>query len=237
MKKRIITIALSFMIVAFYAQDTTISTSTQLPVKKHLNELGLDVTPFIKFYLNFSANNYYYQPNYMLTYRRYFKKSNLRAAIGGNYTFSESPSPYNGDSLDINYTNKQSSFVFRLGYEFFQDLSKRWQVFYGADVNVSNAHQRNDAQYWNGGYSNGVETNSTGFGLAPMLGLRFKINKRISLITETSFLMQYSENSSYRYYRPVTSNYPSIPNDPKTTTKSFNTTFNYPLSLIFTVNL
>ena len=71
----------------------------------------------------------------------------------------------------------------------------------------------------------------------PLIGFRFKINKRISLTTETSFLLQYMENSSYRYYKPVNGNYPSKPNDPKTITKAFNTTFNYPIGLILTVNL
>lgn len=240
MRKLILTSVLTLMLAHFYGQDTikSISTSTQIPVKKHLNEVGVDITPFIKFYLNFSDNSgWYYQPNYMLTYRRYFKKSNFRSAIGGNYLYSETPSPYNGDSLKIKYYNRQSSFVLRIGYEFFQNLSRRWQVYYGADLTTSYSHQRNDAPYWNGGYANGQESTAKGFGLAPVLGVRFKMSKRISLITESSFLIQYSESSSFRYYLPVTGAYPPKANDPKTTNKTIGTTFNYPLALILTFNI
>ena len=238
MKKSVITFVLTLVLAHSYGQDTLKSNLTQTPEKKHLNELGLDMTPFIKFYLNFSDNNtFYYQPNYMLTYRRYFKKSNFRSAIGGNYSYSETPSPYNGDSLKIKYYNKQSSFVLRVGYEFFQDLSKRWQVYYGADLTTSYSHQRNDALYWNGGYANGIESTTSGFGLAPILGVRFKMSKRINLITESSFLLQYSTSSSYRFYLPMTGAFPPKANDPKTTNKTIGTTFNYPLSLILTLNI
>lgn len=234
MKKSVITFAFTLVLACSFGQDTVKSSSTQPPEKKHRNELGLDMTPFIKYYLNFSDNFDYYQPGYMLTYRRYFKKSNIRSAIGGNYLYSEIPSPYNGDSLTNIFYNKQRSLVFRLGYEFFQDLSKRWQVYYGADLNATCSYQRNDAPYWNGGYANGYETTTAGYGIAPVLGIRFKMSNRISLITESSFLIQYYTSSSYRYYIPVTSAYPPKEDDPKSTNKRIGTTFSYPLSLVLT---
>lgn len=238
MRKSVITLVLTLLLAHSNGQDTLKSNLSQTPEKKHLNELGLDMTPFIKFYLNFSGNSSFFnQPNYMLTYRRYFKKSNFRSAIGGNYSYSETLSPNNGDSLNIKYYNKQSLFVLRIGYEFFQDLSKRWQVYYGADFTTSYSHQRNDALYWNGGYATGIESKASGFGLAPVLGVRFKMSKRINLITESSFLLQYSTSSSYRYYLPVTGTFPPKANDPKTTNKTIATTFNYPLSLILTLNI
>lgn len=238
MRKPVILFALTLVLSRSYGQDTLKSNLTKIPEKKHLNELGLDMTPFIKLYLNFSNNGgYNYQPSYMLTYRRYFKNSNFRSAIGGNYLYSESPSPYNGDSLNIKYFNKQSSFVLRIGYEFFQNLSRRWQVYYGADLRTTYSHQRNDAPYWNGGYANGIETTDNGFGLAPVLGVRFKMSKRVSLITESSFLLQYSTSTTYRYYLPVTGAYPPKPNDPKTTNKTIGTTFNYPLALNLTLTI
>jgi hypothetical protein len=207
------------------------------PQKKHLNELGVDMAPFLKFYLNFSGNGGVYQPNYMLTYRRYFKKSNFRAGIGGNYLHSEIPSPYNGDSLKTKYLNKQSSFAVRIGYEFFQEISRLWQVYYGADLITNYSHQRNDVTNWNDGYAAGQENTSTGFAIAPVLGIRFRINKRISLTTESSFLFQYTSTSAYHYYLPVTSAYPPKANSPKTTNKVFGTSFNYPLSLILTLSI
>ena len=235
MRKSIqITIVLTIMFLSSYGQDTL----RQGPKKKHLNELGLDMTPFIKFYLNFSGNgSFNYQPNYMLTYRHYFKKGNLRSAIGGNYYYSESSSPYNGDTLNLKFFKKQSSFELRVGYEFFQNLSRRWQVYYGADLRTSYFYQKDDAPYWNGGYANGIENISKGLGLAPVLGIRFKMSRRVSLITESSFLIQYSESSTQRYYLPVTNSYPLKANDTKTKNRSFGTIFNYPISLVLTVKI
>ncbi len=48
------------------------------------NELGLDVTGFIKFFTGFNSdNNFDYEPTYYLTYRRLMGKQNFRAGIGG----------------------------------------------------------------------------------------------------------------------------------------------------------
>jgi len=238
MKKYVFTFVMTLLLTQVFSQDTLKSNLTQKQEKKHLNELGLDMTPFIKYYLDFSDNNTFnYQPTYLLTYRRYFKKSNFRSAIGGNYLYEENPSPFSYDSLNTIYTNKKSSFVLRVGYEFFQDLTKRWQVYYGADLITNYSFERNDAQYWNAGYSNGYESKTSGFGIAPVLGIRLKMNKRISLITESSLLLQYSKSTSYRYYLPESSAYPNKANDPQKTNKSFGTTFNYPLSIILTINI
>ena len=221
------------------AQDSihTTFSSTQTPAGKHANELGLDLTPLIKNYINFSNTSTYYQPNYMVSYRRYFNKSNFRAAIGGNFLNSESPSPYNGDSLNTRYFNKQQSFVLRAGYEWFQNLSPRWQAFYGADLVVGYSKQRNDAPYWNGGYANGQENTAKSLGIGPVLGIRYRLNSHVSLITESSLLFQYSETSSFRYYLPITKAYPALPNGPKATNKTTATLFSYPLSIILTVNI
>jgi hypothetical protein len=230
----VITFALISLFQNIHGQDTI----KPRAAKEHLNELGLDMTPFIKFYLDFSDyGSGYYPANYFLTYRHYFKKGNLRSGLGGNYNYSQTPSPYNGDSLKIKYESRQKSFEFRIGYEFFQNLSKHWQVYYGADVIAGYYYLKNDAPFWNGGYANGTENETQAIGLAPVLGVRFKISNRLSLLTEANFLVQYSQRSSSRYYLPVTSAFPPKANDPKTTTKSIGTTFNSPIALILTLNI
>jgi hypothetical protein len=237
MKKNIITCIFTFVLAQGHAQDTlrSLAAPTPGPAKNHPNELGLDVTPFLKFYLDFSYNGgYNYQPSYMLTYRRYFKKSSFRAAIGGNYIYSESPSPFNGDSLKIRNYNRSSAFVFRVGYEFFQELSRRWQVYYGADLATEYSHQRNDALISGGGYFHGQENAVKGIGIAPLLGIRFRLTPRMSLITESRFLVQYSETTSQRYYTPISRAYPPKKSDPRRTIKTTGTTFYYPLSIILT---
>jgi len=57
------------------------------------------------------------------------------------------------------------------------------------------ATQKNDAPYWNGGYANGYMTKSQIYGIAPLLGFRFLLNKRLSISTETSFSLTSNKNS------------------------------------------
>jgi hypothetical protein len=233
MKKSITSLALVLLTMSGNAQDSLQTSGA----KNHLNELGLDATPFIKFYSTFSDRGLYYQPNYIVTYRRYFRNSNFRSAIGGNYSFTESPSPYIPDSLNKKYYNRSKYIILRVGYEFYQSLSRRWQVYYGADLVGSYAESKNDDNYSNGGYVVGTESKAKNIGVAPVLGLRFRINKRISLITESSLLIQYSESSSYQFYSPATSAYPPIPNDRKQSGIALGTSFNYPLALILTISI
>lgn len=237
-RKLLLVCFLTTVINYSFSQDTLKDNSKDNSNKKHLNELGIDMTPFIKFYVNFSDHyNYYYAPTYMLTYRRYLCNSNLRSALGGNYSLSSAPSAYNGDSLNINYQVKFSTINFKLGYEFYQNLSKQWQVFYGADFSTFFTNNKNDVQFFNGGYATGVNNITKGFGLIPVLGIRFKMNNRLSLITESSIVFQYSENHSQRTYSPIHGAYPPKSNDPKVVKKTFSTSFSSPLSLLLTFTL
>lgn len=205
-----------------------------LPVKKYRHEFGLDFTPFLKFYVDFSQNGYNYQPAYYLTYRYHFKKSNIRAAIGGNFSTRDISSPFSTDTHT--YTDKAYSYNFRIGYEFFENLSRRWQVYYGLDFRPGYSYEKNDAPYWNGGYANGSENQSANYGIAPVLGLRFKPAKRIGIITEASFQYTISRGSSQRYYIPVNSSYPALPNDPVQKSKSAFTSFSFPLAIVVTID-
>ncbi len=173
----------------------------------------------------------------MLTYRHYFKNGNLRAGIGGNSYYNEFSSPYNGDSLNKKFYTRRYNASLRIGYEFVQELSRRWQVYYGADLTANYAHERSDSPSWNAGYASGYESTSKSLGMAPVLGIRFRINQRLSLITESSFLVYYSQSTSYRYYLPISHAYPDKKSEPKSTQKAIGTSFSNPLSLILTITI
>ena len=225
----ILTAFLAFGALFFRAQDTL------KPVRR--NELGLDFTPLIKFYLNVGNNSTSlpYQPVYYLTYRYHFKKSNIRCAIGGDYADSEASSPYSGDTKT--YHNTSHALYFRIGYERFENLSKRWQIFYGIDFRPSVIYEKNDAPYWNGGYANGVEDQTVSLGIAPLLGLRFRINNRVSILTESSYQLNKNNSWQKRYFIPVDNSYPAIPGSPKTKSQSVNTTFIFPMALVLTFDI
>lgn len=236
MKKIIFTITYVVMFLPIFSQQAT-STEVNPIVQSRKHELGIDVSNFIKTYLNTSTSSPFNPSLYMISYRRYFAKSNFRSAIGGNYFYQESDSPYNGDSLNKKFYDRRNSFMLRAGYEFFQNLSQRWQVFYGADLSWNYTHSRNDTPFFTGGYANGTETTTNSYAFTPLLGLRFRINQRVSLTTETYFSVYSEETSSFRYYEPTRASLPRKEDTPKTTSLGIKTSFTPPFFLILTVSL
>lgn len=202
------------------------------------NEFGLDVTSFIKQFFNFNSSQYqtYYEPTYYLTYRFHLKNSNIRAAIGGSYQNKNSSSNYNSNYGRDKTSTK--SFDFRIGYEKTHKLSFRWQIFYGLDFCPSVTNSKNDIDYYiNGGYATGTKSDSKIIGFAPLLGIKFKINERLSLTTEASISFNYAESFSRNFYTPESNQYPSKPDDNIHDTYNWYTNFNQPIFLILTFDL
>jgi hypothetical protein len=203
--------------------------SEEEPAKQYKNEFGVDATAFVKEFLNFNQQYSSNSPIYYLTYRRHFKPGNLRFAIGGDYASQEIPPSFDEDS-NI-YHNHYSSLDFRIGWEWYNNLSKRWQVYYGIDLRPSFVSQKNDAPYFNGGYANGSEFKAVNIGAAPLLGFRFRLTNRLSLLTEAAFSFNYQTTSGKKYYIPVTSQYPALPDEEIPKTKRVFTSFSQPVSL------
>lgn len=204
---------------------------------KHKNEFGLDVTGTIRFFTKFqNTSDYSYTPTYYLTYRRYFEKGNIRFGIGGGASSQEIPSPF-GDSTI--YKDNSSSLDTRIGWEFKSELSKRWQVYYGLDFRFSFGGRKNEAAFFNGGYAYGAESHFRTFGVAPVLGFRFRINDRISLLTEASFSLNASKYYKNRnFYTPlVGSGMPAMPDVTAADTKAIYTQFAQPIAIYFVFNI
>ncbi len=200
-------------------------------IKKHKHELGADITGLFKQFFNLNANSYY-SPIYFVSYRYHLKKSNIRFGVGGEYTKKFlGPFTVNGEEKAFYLT--QSNFSFRIGYERISELSKKWQVFYGIDFRPTIAKYDNPSNYSNAGYINGSTSTSNNFGFAPLLGFRYRISTRLSIITEASFSFNIEKTSSQKTYisqDPV--NYPSIPNGKKITATNISATFSSPIFLI-----
>lgn len=203
---------------------------------KHNNEFGLDVTGTIRFFTKFqNGSDYYYAPTYYLTYRRYFEPGNIRFGIGGGASDQEQPSPY-GDSAIYKYNS--TSLDMRLGWEFKSELSKRWQVFYGLDFRYSVRSIKNEATAFNGNYAIGAESHANIFGFAPVLGFRFRINNRISLLTEANFSVNFAKYKDRNFYTPIPgSGSPQIPDVKAPNTKSIYTQFAQPIAVYFVFNI
>ncbi|WP_343631967.1 hypothetical protein [Fluviicola sp.] len=203
-------------------------------VHKYKNEFGIDVTGTIRFFTKFqNTSDYSYSPTYYLTYRRYFEPGNIRFGIGGQVSDEEIPGMVGDSSI---YKRKSNSVDSRLGWEFKSELSKRWQVFYGLDFRLSIGSERNEAAFFNGGYAVGFENHSVTYGFAPVLGFRFRINNRISLLTEANFSVNFSKYKTRNIYTPL-SGFPDLPDEIAPNTKSVYTSFSQPIALYFVFNI
>ena len=228
--RKIFFILLTTFVLPTFGQDTT------KHLKVYHNEFGIDATGFIKQFLNFNQSQFggnYYQPTYYLTYRRLLKCGNIRFAIGGDLANAEAL-PVPPDSV----TTRSSSYSLdaRLGWEFFINLHKRWQVFYGVDFRPSYSYSKNDGAFNNGGYANGTENKTQIYGIAPLLGFRFKLTDRLSLTTEASYSINFSTYEGRRYFTPLSSQFPSKPDELVPKTKRMYSNFSQPVSLILTFN-
>ena len=90
-------------------------------------------------------------------------------------------------------TNSQNSINFRAGSERFNDFGKRWRAFYGWDFKLLFTH------FSSGGGNN---TTQLGLGVAPLFGLQWRLNDRLSFSTELAynlFLTVRDSNGRTRY--------------------------------------
>jgi hypothetical protein len=232
MKKTLLVLLLSFTLVTAYSQDTTRQN------KVCHNEFGLDATGFMKEFFNFNNAQYqsYYSPTYYLTYRRHFKKANFRFAVGGDYNNDVVPSQNQYDPTIV-YADKSFDFSARIGMEMFSELNKHWQVFYGVDFIASYNYEKRDDRYSMDGYTAGEESSTQNIGLAPMLGIRYRVSKRLSLTTESSFSFNLLNGALRDYFTPTSGQYPVLDDIIYPQTKRVYTSYSQPLSIILTFDI
>lgn len=227
------------MLLSVLFFSTNAQAQDSIKIKKYNNEFGLDISGFVRqFFFTDATNlgsNYFYNPTYLLTYRRHIKKSNLRFAIGGSYEREDRQSSYPGD--ENKYEQLRYNFTARIGYEFFSNLSKKWQVFYGLDFRPVIETYKNDASYYNGGYRHAVKDTYITYGIAPLLGLRFKIINRLSLTTEASFTVNYQNSTETEKHIAVDPTNPPIDDIITKNKGKIFTNFSAPLSIIVTFDL
>lgn len=231
MKRHLAVIGLIFIAMAASAQQTW-------PDSTRKHEVGVDVTAFLgQFFSHVNSDGvgtFLTVSPYWATYRYHFGHCSIRFALGGSINDDETPT-YGGPDAEP-YHNKSSELDLRVGIERAQELSKRWQVFYGLDFRPSCAHIDNDFIYSQGYYQYGRESRETDLGIAPLLGVRYRITPRFSILTETSLAFVSSTFELREYSTPQDDAHSPQP-DRKQTTNSFDTRFTPPLSIVATFDL
>ena len=224
MKKILLSLALAAFIFSCSAQDS-------LRTKARNNEFGIDATGFLKQFININVAQYpeNYTQVYYLTYRRHFKLGNIRFAIGGNFTNRDQEVGSAYSATDFHY--KTNAINVRVGWEFFNNLGKRWQVYYGIDFKQAYSYTQDDVNGYDGSYAYGYKSKYQTYGLSPLLGFKFKILKRLSISTEASFMVYMQQREYRRFYTPLDGTLPAIPDNVSPIIKNLSTSFQQPISV------
>ncbi len=173
--KKILFVVLGIFIFQLINAQDTISYTT----KKHEINIG---------YFNmFNLNAYYNTVG--IGFKCSGKKVALRIGTGFNY--------YNSNYKSTSNTNNRKDLLITpmIGIEFKQSY-KRINVFYGSDVRGIIQQEIS-----NSSSSSNSEQSEYGMGLSPFIGIKYFINKRISISTETSFNILYSKQI-YKFTSP-----------------------------------
>jgi len=184
------------------------------------NQIGLNVSAFVKTYLSFNtltitapANT----PNFLIDYkglvsdREISDNFKIGIRLGMNFQNNDTRS-----GTDTTYTDSQTkNYVWRVGVELQQKLSKRWNVFYGFDFFSANATTVSENKIiYNSStpattYLTTTNTNITNLnGFGPLLGIQYNLTRHINLSTETWFyFINGTTSNKYDYTVSDGSNY------------------------------
>lgn len=194
----------------------------KLPItSNNKHEVGFDITPLLS---NTIFKSTGFQPLlYNVMYRHHFNKWQLRGGIGVNYN---SGKLYTNDTTAMSRQYKY--LAFRVGIERKIDFYRRWQFFYGLDlltrINSSTAIHKHP-----GNTIENIDKNER-YGFASLLGFRFKLNRRISITTESNFAMYYFNNED-KNINQKNAQYSRV-----TVSKGFNSLFTPVANINFTYN-
>lgn len=189
------------------------------------HEIGIDASSFLAQIL--PGNGGYQNTPFFLMYRYHFPKSALRFGIGGYATKDDAITNDTASSL-----YQRSGLFLRVGYERKTDFGKHWQFFYGLDARFQFYNLENSNDY-SQSLSLRYTQESSYYGVAPLMGFRFKINERISVTTEASFLLAfYTEENRYEW-TPEEEPYRTNEFQKR---EGYTAEFRQPINIIFTYN-
>lgn len=215
MKKQILIITVFASCIRLHAQN---SKNDSVIFKR--NNLGLDMTYFVKQFLNFSSTGgYYFENPYMLMYKREIKNSAIRSGIKIYHTESKGTK---NDTVE-NSTKRYTYFV-GLGYERKVNIYKYWRLFYGIDGGFEYSSENSKYQYTQTYYST-KKAESYQYSLLPFVSLGVEFNSRIILTTSSYLTFAYSQNQSSDIDTPANKY------DEKTKGNGFNIQYIYPSNI------
>ena len=204
MKKLMIIMIVAIIGFSAHSQDIPKSTTGN-------NEIGINLSNLLIRFFNLKTadTTKYYEPDFMLNYKRYFKHFAIRVGAGFDiYNHKDKVSSIfylgNNNYLDttINLKSYSTSYKFALGIEQNYSLGKKWKLFYGLDLIYFNTSGKN--QTFNNYSSNGELiysiNKSSMFGPSLFAGIRFDITDKFSIYTESTYWFYYKKATSNNSY-------------------------------------
>jgi len=181
MKKKYLLVILSWIGFTFALLAQTEDKPQQ---EKIGTEIGLNVSNFVKSFLSLNTQTVQASPYFFVFKHKEFRlHTGLRARDGKDF-------------IDISNTNSDTRLVqfdVKAGIERRQNLTDRWIMHYGLDV-VGKYHYRRLVS--NTAIDQLTTTVESAYaGVSPFLGIQFKINKRLRLLTEADWIIAYGRSS------------------------------------------
>jgi hypothetical protein len=210
-------IAMVLLSTNVFSQGTVEDTTK----KVHNNIISLDATGLLRQFFNLNTGSGYLNSDYIIAYRRVIKNNALKLELGGDISNT------NGKSNDtLNNTHTNYILNVSLGFEHYTYLSKKWTFYYGVNAIYNYSEYKNKTDWTTTSYYTNAGS-SKSIGIAPVLGIVFKITNRVNIATETSYNVSYVKTAMSNSAIPYTQN------DRKSTTAGIETRFIAPTQISF----
>lgn len=153
-------------------------------VQSYQTEVGLNVSNFVKSFLSLNTQTIQASPYFVIVKRKSLRLHlGLRANDGQNF-FDESN----------NITDsRRLQFDFKAGVERKQNVAQKWIFHYGLDLVGSYQYNRFNTLTAIDEIKD--QTEAAYAGISPFLGLQFKINNRLKVLTEANWVIAYGRST------------------------------------------
>ncbi len=172
------------------------------------HEIAIDAAPILR-----TSNGYTVMYRYHFNQFLARAQANIYIENSSNDAVNNTSTPFGSNSNSFTSTSSNTlNTELRIGLQRNYNVEK-WIFYIGADAlfgstnNDTKSETKNPASYGTTRYVNTSNTSSTSYGLAPLVGISYELNKHFVFSIENSFAFTYAQNSSSQkneyYFTPV----------------------------------
>ncbi len=181
MKNAILIIAL---FGCFILSSSFVYAQEEASEKAYKTEVGLNVSNFVKSFLSLNTQTIQASPYFVVV-----KHKSLRFHLGLQANDGQN---FFDDTNNIS-NNRNILFDFKAGFERREMVAKKWIFHYGLDLVGNYGYNRLTTITAIDQIKNTTEAAYAG--LSPFLGLQFKINHRLKVLTEANWVIAYGRST------------------------------------------